>query len=370
KAGLRWVVATHAGELLGGETDLVRKLENSGHWQSKHVEQRYAHIRSIELCKHEVPQSETSHVIRISLKETEQTIWLGVSNPHFKLELDYLSPWSGFIHRFGEIADTTLQQIHSWQERETLRNLTTSLFAKAKVAHQMVNQVKNLVGPLERLEKEMKGGRMKGNENHQMLISSANDACFKILALARRFAQTETPDDRRCYPFSDVIQHAHDSAQDELTRFKINFVCEPIAVWVSGIPFDVLADVAVEILNNGKDSITDAKLKDGEITITIDDTAADVIRCHISDNGPGVPLHVIPHLFERPLKSTKSYGSGHGLYYSAHVLKEFGSNIVLTHPGKTVESAEADSRTVFTLCFPKSNNEQTERNNGRQIPIR
>ena len=355
EAHLLWAVASQPGnhELLGKEAGLVQELERNGRWEKKGA---YSDTSKpdIFLCKIESPRGATSHVIRIFLRDSKHTIWVGVGNPDFKIELDYLSPWAAFVLRFGEIADKALQRIidrQEWikflKEAAEVHGVATAAITTGTVIHQMVNQVRDLTGPLTVLEEGIKYGTLKGNETHRKLILSLGMSSRQIEELAKLFAGVTKPDERRPCSLNEAVQYAFDFLRDSLTRYNIRFDLQVPSEHIIDVPFYVAAFALANLLNNAKDAIRDGKVKDGLIEVRTEDAPTEkMILCHVTDNGPGVPPRLIGQLFKSSGKSGKPYGTGLGLYLSAHSLRESGGDIKITHPGP-------NPHTTLSVCFPK-----------------
>ncbi|MGA9994545.1 MAG: ATP-binding protein [Pyrinomonadaceae bacterium] len=354
EADLLWAVTTQPDEeaLLGEEAELIRKLENQGRWDRKDVYEEYASVQRLHLCALKPAQGEASHVIKILLRETKQTIWLGVGNPAFDKELDYLSPWAGFILRFGEIADTGLQQILSRQKQEALerdaadfQSLATAAVTTSTVIHQIVNLVRDLISPITALEVAIKLGRLKGNENHKEMILAMGGTADQIEDLTKLFTGVIKPDVRRPCSLNEAIQQAKYMLRDALTRYNIKIDSAVPPAQLVDVPFYIATSTLANLLNNAKDAIRDGKVKDGVIRIFTEETEK-MILCHVVDNGPGVPPRIIPDLFKSGGKSAKEHGHGLGLYLSARSIRESGGDIKLTQQGPAPP-------TTFTLYFPK-----------------
>jgi two-component system nitrogen regulation sensor histidine kinase GlnL len=79
----------------------------------------------------------------------------------------------------------------------------------------------------------------------------------------------------------------------------------------------------------------------------------------IEDNGPGVPDHLKPHLFD-PFVTTKFNGTGLGLALVAKIIGDHGGIIECESEGK---------RTVFRVLLPMQDRARKEGPFGRPIPV-
>jgi signal transduction histidine kinase len=98
----------------------------------------------------------------------------------------------------------------------------------------------------------------------------------------------------------------------------------------SADPATVLADpieleqVLYNLVRNAADAIG-ASGRGDRVAVAIS-TDADHVHLRVSDNGPGVPPEVLPHLFE-PFYSTKPTGMGLGLPLCETLVERFGGSI-------------------------------------------
>ncbi|KQU98864.1 ATP-binding protein [Devosia sp. Root105] len=106
------------------------------------------------------------------------------------------------------------------------------------------------------------------------------------------------------------------------------------AVTLEVIPSSELAMVLADpieleqVLHNLVRNAADAIEASGQgnrvvVTVTAD---AEQVRVRVSDNGPGVPADVLPHLFE-PFYSTKPAGMGLGLPLCETLVERFGGSV-------------------------------------------
>ncbi len=91
-----------------------------------------------------------------------------------------------------------------------------------------------------------------------------------------------------------------------------------------------LQQVLLNIINNAVDAVDIG----GLIEIKTESIDNDRIKISIKDNGPGIPKDRMKHIFE-PFYTTKSKGTGLGLYISYGIIKKLGGDLkVLSEIGK------------------------------------
>ena len=98
--------------------------------------------------------------------------------------------------------------------------------------------------------------------------------------------------------------------------------------------FANLGQVALNMIQNAVDAFEG---KPGQIEVgTAADQGRGVVWFYVKDNGPGIPVHVLPNIFH-PFYTTKGVGvgTGLGLYISYEIAKKHGGEVVVeTAPGQ------------------------------------
>ncbi len=94
---------------------------------------------------------------------------------------------------------------------------------------------------------------------------------------------------------------------------------------------NLLVSAIENFIHNGAASIRQAKRDhDGQIQIVVDEYTHDqqtFIRLRVSDNGVGIPEHVLAKLGHQVVKSTKEDGNGFGLYSLGKLLRRHGGDL-------------------------------------------
>lgn len=120
----------------------------------------------------------------------------------------------------------------------------------------------------------------------------------------------------------------------------------------SGAPCFYDADkIKQVVLNLFQNAVQHTDSKSGRIEVTLTETADDEVELSVSDNGPGIPLEHLPHVFDRfyrgeSSRTRKSGGAGLGLAIT--------KSIVDAHGGTIRAQSSPGAGSTFTVRFPRS----------------
>jgi len=108
-----------------------------------------------------------------------------------------------------------------------------------------------------------------------------------------------------------------------------------------------LVDNALRVLPSGGTITLAAAPAVGPISAN-GEGPADAVALTVQDDGPGIPADLLPHVFERFVKSTSSRGSGLGLAIARAIVEAHGGTITAT----SVEAPADAHGTTITVQLP------------------
>jgi two-component system NtrC family sensor kinase len=108
---------------------------------------------------------------------------------------------------------------------------------------------------------------------------------------------------------------------------------------------DQLHQVLLNLIINAQQSLQDQPAPRRIRVASRFDSAADVLRITVADNGPGVPVHLRARVFE-PYFTTKPTGVGTGVGLAVSL------GIVEAHGGTLTVECPTDGGAVFTIVLP------------------
>ncbi len=380
EAGLLWAVASQMndGDLLGSPTwkQVVKENDEESIEDSQYKFEDEPYIKLISLASSE---GETYHILKLKLRQTQTWVWLGVGRKGFGPELEFPSPWKLFLERFAEIADTSLFREFQQLQIETAQaqGLATVAVTTGTLHHQLTNLVKDITNPIIALNDAVSIGEVKVEGHWGQLVSSMKDSADDLLNLTAAVMDVTKIDNHRPCNLLAAARNAERLFAIALDQGKISlgiFISPDLEV---DVPFHVASLALANLVSNSKDAlffmkaapvfpVTDEESyhKNGTprlslrmngvagsvsrfIRIEADD-AGDMVRCRITDNGPGILPNIRDHIFNLGV-TTKPDSGGWGLFLVKRSLQENRGYIDLTHTDP--------EGTQFTIRFPKPRQE-------------
>jgi two-component system nitrogen regulation sensor histidine kinase GlnL len=254
----------------------------------------------------------------------------------------------------GEAADFLVLSLHERAMAEqmdrqlTHRNAARSVTAMAAMlAHEVKNPLSGIRGAAQLLEQDAEPG---ARELTQLIC----DETDRIVALVDRMEafSDHLPIDRGAVNIHEVLERVRKIAQSGFARhLRLGEEYDPSLPLVHG-NYDLLVQVFLNLVKNATEA---APATGGEIILATayrhgrrlalpgrDRPVHLPLMVSVTDNGPGIPDDIRPHLFD-PFVTTKRNGTGLGLALVAKVIGDHGG---------IIEFDSQPRRTVFRVFLP------------------
>jgi len=230
------------------------------------------------------------------------------------------------------------QQRESLYQREKLAALGSLL---AGVAHELNNPLSVVVARAVLLEE-------KGDPATQAAASkirTAADRCARIVRTFLAMARQQKPQ-RNLVAINDVISAALDITSYAIRTSSIEMTLD----LAKDIPLiladaDQLHQVLLNLIINAQQSLQESPAPRRIRVQSRFDLTMDTIRISVSDNGPGIPAHLLPRVFE-PYFTTKPIGVGTGVGLAVSL------GIVEAHGGTLTVQCPPAGGAAFTISLP------------------
>jgi two-component system nitrogen regulation sensor histidine kinase GlnL len=218
------------------------------------------------------------------------------------------------------------------------------------LAHEIKNPLSGIRGAAQLL------GQGAGEENRK-LTQLICDEADRIVALVNRMEvfSDDRPLERAPVNIHVVLERVRRLAENGFARgIKITERYDPSLPMVSG-NMDQLVQVFLNLVKNAAEAVVDAGVSAPEIglstafrpgvRVTLPGSDARIqlpLVVSVTDNGPGIPGDLRPHLFD-PFVTTKPKGSGLGLALVAKIVTDHGG---------IIEFDSQSRRTIFRVMLP------------------
>jgi len=230
------------------------------------------------------------------------------------------------------------RQRESLYQREKLAALGSLL---AGVAHELNNPLSVVVARAVLLEE-------RGDSATQLAaqkIRTAAERCARIVRTFLAMARKQQPE-RGPVSINDVVTAALDITGYAIRTSSIEVTLD-LATDLPPILADAdqLHQVMLNLIINAQQSLQDQPSPRRIRVESQFDWIADVVRVIVADNGPGIPEHLRPRIFE-PYFTTKPIGVGTGVGLAVSL------GIVEAHGGTLTANCPTEGGAVFTVALP------------------
>ncbi len=245
--------------------------------------------------------------------------------------------------------DVTLTPVGQWPgwrvmllSPRTEPQATPDPMALAEVAAQLAHEIKNPLGGIRGAAQLL--GADVGPEGRELtqLIQAEVDRVTRLVERLENLADVR-PVAREAVNLHEVLQHVRSLARGFAPGLRVREAYDPSLPLVAG-DREALIQLFLNLVKNA----AEATENEGEVVLTttyrhghrVDGRKLPIVA-GVSDDGPGIPPHISPRLFQ-PFATTKPSGGGLGLALVAKLTAGHGGAV--TH-------AREDGRTVFRVAL-------------------
>lgn len=332
-AGPIWalIVNDQSGFYGNGLPDLVKE------YSSQAEEERFIWSQRLDQ-----PRAGTRHLVRIFLPRSNAQLWLGISNPELKPELESFWPWRSFLERLAEAADASLSGLIKSAElhrvkKETgeIQGLLRSTVDSGAFIHEMRNIARNFSLAAQSLDGARRRGELTASIDIEADILDMRRSAERLHGLADAVLKPSAMDGRLVYPLSELVHEVHNLYAPILKQRRIDFLEEVPRTLEVATPSYAVHLALVSLISNSIDAIKE----DGRIRVVARPPLDGFVDCDVIDSGPGIQLPDPQVVFDLG-QSTKGSG-GMGLFMVRQLLEAVGAKIQLTNP--------TPGQTTFTI---------------------
>ncbi len=256
---------------------------------------------------------------------------------HFLTTLSPIKDESGRVSAVMSISRDITEQKHMQTKMIHTERLAAIGKLAAMVAHQLTPPLQSVVGNLGLVQE----AATESGDARQYLYAARDEMerIARIVARMRDLYQPES-DEKRFAEVESLLAQVLELGRKRCQENQIE------VEWLPGesspvlLAPDQIRQVFLNLLINAIEAMPDG----GRLQVGVIYTEFPAgVRIRFSDTGVGIPLDVLPHIFE-PFYSARPQGAGLGLSISYHIVSEHGGRI-------EVESEEGKGST-FTVWLP------------------
>lgn len=178
------------------------------------------------------------------------------------------------------------------------------------------------------------------------LLETINDAVHRMTRMTQEvldFSRGEVHLEVRDYSVGDFSSAIATEVEPSLLKRGVRFVLQDSYRGMARFDWDRMYRAFMNVINNAQDAIPN----EGEIRFQTS-MEHNVVVCHISDTGTGIPQEIRAHVFEPFVTSGKPKGTGLGLAITRKIVEQHGGEIRF--------ESEVGKGTTFIITFPVQTN--------------
>jgi two-component system NtrC family sensor kinase len=216
----------------------------------------------------------------------------------------------------------------------------------SSVAHEINNPLSGILIYTKLIYKQLSNPELYASKKesilkHLKLIESETKRCGEIVKGLLDFSRKDQENFESKH-LHKILQETYELMTHPIKIANISFMTDLAAkndlIFCSQ---NQIKQACVAVLVNASEAV----LENGEIQISTKNPDSETVRIEISDNGIGIPVDDIPHIFE-PFFSTKHDTSGIGLGLA------IVHGIIKSHSGKIEVKSEIGKGTTISITLP------------------
>jgi PAS domain S-box-containing protein len=282
-------------------------------------------------------RTESFHVEVRMRHKNEEWVWVeGISEATERDEEGRVTHVIGLMRNITERKETQAALLQS-------ERLATTGRLAASLAHEINNPLQSVIGCLGLAEESLARDEKDDFEEYVTIGLSELRRAAGIVSRLRDLSRPTDVQRARPADVNELIDRALTVSRRQLKTHNVRVVRR----LADDLPRpELVADRMQQVFLNLTLNAAEAMPDGGELTVTTryDEEAGEVVAA-FEDCGSGIPEDLLPQIFE-PFFSTKSEGTGLGLFVSQNIAQE--------HGGRIEVDTEEGNGCAFTVHLPVS----------------
>lgn len=196
----------------------------------------------------------------------------------------------------------------------------------ASISHELNNPLAAIRSFADNARRFLAANKPERAEENLTRISALTERMAKISEQLKSFARKSNSNEQQEVQLYPLILSAKELMTGQLKAQMTHLECDnlDIPVWVRVNPIQ-FEQVLINLLTNALQALEGQNLRRVEIQLHLTEQK---VQLYVDDNGPGVGIESLPHLFE-PFHTTKKNGLGLGLSISRQILHSMQGELTL-----------------------------------------